>query len=124
MVKYFAILAKALGFWLALEHNDIICLWNVSSLSIVIPKSSSQGLDSTVEPSIFKLIFSYGLTKNWLLPEFAISLLFLNQANVLLMVGSKSPESLDPGIPVCQLKYMWNKHTKNETMRITLSPGI
>ena len=90
MVKYFAILAKALSFWLALEHNDIICLWNVSSLSIVIPKSSSQGLDSTVEPSIFRLIFSYGLTKKWLLPEFATSPLFLNQANILLMVGSKN----------------------------------
>ena len=68
MIKYFAILAKALIFWLALEHNDIICLWNVSSLSIVIPKSSSQGLDSTVEPSTFKLISSYRPTKKWLSP--------------------------------------------------------
>ena len=74
--KYFAILAKALS------------LSNVSSLSIVIPKRSSQWLDSTVEPSTFKLIFSYGLTKKWLLPEFARSPLFLNQANILLMVGS------------------------------------
>ena len=90
MVIYFAILAKALSFWLALEHSDVICLWNVSSLSIVIPKSSSEGLDSIVEPSIFKLIFSYGLTKKWLLPEFATSPLFLNQANILLMVGSKN----------------------------------
>ena len=63
MVKYFTILAKALSFWLGLEHNDIICLWTVSSLPIVIPKSSSQGLDSMVESSIFKQSFSYGLTK-------------------------------------------------------------
>ena len=77
-------------FWLVLEHNDIICLWNVSSLPIVIPKGFSEGIDSIVEPSIFKLIFSYGLTKNWLLPEFATSQLFLNQANILLMVGSKN----------------------------------
>ena len=90
MVIYFAILAKALSFWLALEHSDVICLWNVSSLSIVIPKSSSEGLDSIVEPSIFKLIFSYGLTKKWLLPEFAKSPFFLNQANILLMVSSKN----------------------------------
>ena len=62
----------------------------MSSLSIVIPKSSSQGLDLTVESSIFKLIFSYELTKKCLLPEFTTSLLFLNQANVLLMVGSKN----------------------------------
>ena len=86
MVKYFAILAKALSFWLALEHNDIICLSNVSSLSIVIPKSSSQGLDSAVEPSIFRLIFSYRLNKKWLSPEFATGPLFLNQAKTLLMV--------------------------------------
>ena len=52
--------------------------------------SSSQGLHSTVEPSIFRLIFSYGLTKKWLLPEFATSPLFLNQENILLMVGSKN----------------------------------
>ena len=58
----------------------------MSSLSIVIPKSSSQGLDSTVEPSIF----SYGLTKNWLLPEFATYPLILNQANILLMAGSNN----------------------------------
>ena len=67
LFKYFAILAKALSFWL-------------SSLSIVIPKSSSQGLDSTVETSIFKLIFSYALTKKLFLPEFATIPLFLNQA--------------------------------------------
>ena len=76
--KHFAILAKALS------------LSNVSSLSIEIPNSSLQWLDSTVERSIFKLIFSYGLTKKWLLPEFARSPLFLNQANILLMVGSKN----------------------------------
>ena len=63
MVIYFAILAKALSFWLALEHSDVIRLWNLSLLSIVIPESSSEELDSIVEPSIFKLIFSYGLTK-------------------------------------------------------------
>ena len=68
MVKYLAILAKALNFRLASEYSDITCLWNVSSLSIMIPKSSLQGLDSTVEPSIFKLIVSYGLTKKWLSP--------------------------------------------------------
>ena len=90
MVIYFAILAKALRFWLALEHSDVICLWNENSLSIVIPKSSSEGLDSIAEPSIFKLIFSYGLTKKWLLPEFATSPLSLNQTNILLMVGSKN----------------------------------
>ena len=59
----------------------------------MIPKSSSEGLDSIVEPSILKLIFSYGLTKKWLLPEFATGPLFLNLANILLMVGSKN--SLD-----------------------------
>ena len=63
MVIYFTTLAKALTFWLALEHGDVTCLWNVSSLLMVIPKSSSEGLDSIVEPSIFKLIFSYGVTK-------------------------------------------------------------
>ena len=68
MVKYLAILAKALTFRLASEYSDITCLWNVSSLSIMIPKSSLQGLDSTVEPSIWKLIVSYGLTKKWLSP--------------------------------------------------------
>ena len=90
MVKYFAILAKVQSVRLALEHNEIICLWNVSSLSIVIPKSSSQGLESTVEPSSFRLIFSYRPTKKWLLPEFAKSTLLLNQANILLMAGSKN----------------------------------
>ena len=68
MVKYLAILPKALTFRLASEYSDITCLWNVSSLSIMIPKSSLQGLDSTVEPSIWKLIVSYGLTKKWLSP--------------------------------------------------------
>ena len=63
--------------------------------SIVIPKSSSEGLDSTVELSIFKLILSYVLTKKWLLPEFAASPLFLNQANILLTYGSKN--SIDSG---------------------------
>ena len=47
-------------------------------------------LDSIVEPNIFKLIFSYELTKKWLLLEFATSPLFLNQANILLMVDSKN----------------------------------
>ena len=32
--------------------------------TIVIPKGFSEGIDSIVEPSIFKLNFSYGLTKN------------------------------------------------------------
>ena len=45
-VKYFTILAKAVRFSLILKHNDIICLLNVSSLYIVIPKSSSQGINS------------------------------------------------------------------------------
>ena len=90
MAIYFAILAKPLSFLLALEDSDVICLWNVSSLLIAIPKSSSEGLDSIVETSIFKLIFSYGLTKKWFLPEFATSPLSLNQTNILLMVGSKN----------------------------------
>ena len=90
MAIYFAILAKALSFLLALEHSDVICLWNVSSLLIAIPENSSEGLDSIVETSIFKLIFSYGLTKKWLLPEFATSPSSLNQTNILLMVGSKN----------------------------------
>ena len=73
-----------------MEYNGIICLQNVSSLSILIPKSYSQGLGSTVEPSIFKLIFSYALSKKWLLPELATSPLWMNQANILLMVNSKT----------------------------------
>ena len=60
----------------------------------MIPKSSSQWLDSTVERGIFKLIFSYGLTKKWLLPEFATSTLCLNQPNILLMAGSKNSIAL------------------------------
>ena len=43
---------------------DSICLWNASSLSIVNPKNSSQGLGFTEEPKIFKLIFTNGQTKN------------------------------------------------------------
>ena len=66
----------------------------MSSLSIAIPESSSGRLDSTVEPSIFKVIFSYGLTRKWLLPKFATSPLFLNQTNILLMVGSKTSIAL------------------------------
>ena len=50
----------------------------------------SQGLVSTVEPSIFRQISSYELIKKWLFPEFASSPLFLNQAKILLMVGSKN----------------------------------
>ena len=57
MVIHFGILAKALSFWLVLEHSNVMCLWNLSSLSIVIPKSSSEGLESIAEPSIFALIF-------------------------------------------------------------------
>ena len=60
----------------------------------MIPKSSSQWLDSTVEHGIFKLIFSYGLTKKWLLPGFATSKLCLNQPNILLMTGSKNSIAL------------------------------
>ena len=90
MVKHLAIFAKVLSFWLALEYNYIIFLWNVSSLSIEILKSSSQVLDSKVEPSILKLIFSHALTKKWLLPEFVASPLCLNQANILFTVGSKN----------------------------------
>ena len=71
-----------------MKHSDVICLWIVSSLSIVIPKSYSEGLDSIVEPNILKL--NYGLAKKWLLPEFATRPFFLSQANILLMVGSKS----------------------------------
>ena len=104
MVKYFAVLAKAL----TLEHNVIICLWNVSSLSIVIPKSSSQGLDLTVEPSIFKLVFSHGLTKKLLLPEFATILLCLNQANILLMVG---PENSVAWTSFCKRKEWYHQHS-------------
>ena len=62
MVKYFAILAKALSFWLDFKQNDIVWLWNVSSLSTAIPKRSSKGLSSTVEH--IKVTFSYGVTKN------------------------------------------------------------
>ena len=90
MVKHLAIFAKALSFWLALEYNYIIFSWNVSSLSIVILKSSSQVLDSKVESSILKLIFSYALTKKWLLTEFVAGPLCLNQANILFTVGSKN----------------------------------
>ena len=91
MAKYFAKLAKALGFWLALENNDIICVWNVSSLSTEISKSSFQGLDSTVKPSILKLIIPCALIKEWILPKFSRSPLCLKQANILLMVDFKIP---------------------------------
>ena len=59
-------------------------------------KVSSQGLDYAVESSIFKLIFSYGLIKKWLLPEFASRPVCLNQVNIpkypniLLMVVPKN----------------------------------
>ena len=75
---------------ISLEHNDVLRLWNVSSLSFVTPKSSSEGPDSIVEPSIFKLIFSYVPTKKIVLPEFATIPLFLSQANILLMVSCKN----------------------------------
>ena len=81
MVKYFALPPKALSqFLISLKHNYIGCLWNVNSLSVVIPIDYSQGIGLTVEPSI----------SNWLVPEFAASPLCLNEANMLLMVGSKN----------------------------------
>ena len=63
--------------------------WNVTKLSITSPQSSTDPLELIRESDILNFISLYGLTKQLFLPEFAMTLFDLNQANSFWILDFK-----------------------------------